>query len=297
MRACVWLRAPDGQELALGSGDVIGRAWSAALRIDDPRVSEAHALVSLRGDRLKLLSLRGRFVVQGEPRTEHVLAPGQTVDLSPDTRLEVLDVFLPSFVVALEGEGLPASALHGSAALAFRSEPMLVKASAPDAAAWFWPGPDGMRVRLPGEGARALALGEDVAVQGRTFRLVSIPLSGYEATMDRSTVRSSLQIVVRYETAHIHRADGVTGVLDGIQARLLSELVAFGVPVAWAVLAGQVWKDSDDPFVLRKRLDGALWRLRRSLRSAGLRDDLVRPNGQGQFEVFLLPGDTVREEQ
>lgn len=297
MRACVWLRGPDGEEIALGSGDVIGRAWSASLRVDDPRVSEAHALVSLRGDRLKLLSLRGRFVVAGEALTEHDLAAGQIVELSPDSRLEVLDVLLPPVVMALEGDGLAATAVHGSAALVVRSVPMLVHATASDAQAWLWPGPDGMRVRLPGEEPRTLAVGEELVVVGRTFRLVAIPLAGHAATVDRSAARLTLQVVVRYETAHLHRSDGVTGVLDGVQARLLSELVSFDCPVAWKVLAEQLWKDSDDPLVLRKRLDGALWRLRRSLRSAGLRDDLVRPNGQGQFEVFLMPGDRVREEQ
>jgi len=30
-------------QASLGSGDIVGRAWSAAPRIDDPRVSEAHA--------------------------------------------------------------------------------------------------------------------------------------------------------------------------------------------------------------------------------------------------------------
>lgn len=297
MRACVWFRAPDGREVALGSGDIVGRAWSASLRVDDPRVSEAHALVSLRGSGLRLLSLRGRFVVGGEARTELDLAPGQTVALSPDSSLEVLDVFLPTTVVALAGEGLASTALHGSAALVFRPEPRLAHATASDAAAWFWPGDDGMQVRLPGGEAVPLAVGETVEVAGRTFTLTEIPLSGYEATVDRSAARSTLEIVVRWETAHIHRGDGTSGVLDGVQAKILSELVSFSCPVAWQTLAGQIWSDTDDPFVLRKRLDSAMWRLRRSLRNAGLRDDLVRPNGQGQFEVFLLPGDRVREDQ
>ena len=41
--------------------------WSAALHLDDPRVSEAHAMVSIRGSELKLLALRGRFQIDGLP--------------------------------------------------------------------------------------------------------------------------------------------------------------------------------------------------------------------------------------
>ena len=39
------------------------------LHVDDARVSEAHALVSLRGRELQLLALRGRFAVDSTPRS------------------------------------------------------------------------------------------------------------------------------------------------------------------------------------------------------------------------------------
>jgi len=48
-RALVWIRLPDGSLVALGHGDFIGRVWTAALVLDDPRVSEGHAMISLRG--------------------------------------------------------------------------------------------------------------------------------------------------------------------------------------------------------------------------------------------------------
>ena len=44
----------------LAAGDLIGRLPSSRLRFGDARVSEAHALVSLRGSELKLLGLRER---------------------------------------------------------------------------------------------------------------------------------------------------------------------------------------------------------------------------------------------
>jgi hypothetical protein len=115
-------------------------------------------------------------------------------------------------------------------------------------------------------------------------------------TAERSAILAPLRIVARYETVHIHRRDRPTVVLDGVQARLLSELVAFAVPVPWRALADELWPGVDDALLLRKRLDGALARLRVRLGEAGLRPDLVRSNGQGQFELLLEPGDAVEDQ-
>ena len=46
----------------------------------------------------------------------------------------------------------------------------------------------------------------------------------------------------------------------------------------------------------RKSWDRALARLRERLREAGLREDLVRPDGRGNVELFLRPGDQVVDE-
>ena len=107
MRAYVRLELPDGQFAELGPGDLIGRLWSAALPLSDGRISEAHAMVSLRGQELKLLALRGRFAVQGQGLSSLVLAPGQVISMAEGLDLRVAEVFLPSKVLAIEGEGLP----------------------------------------------------------------------------------------------------------------------------------------------------------------------------------------------
>ena len=57
MLALARFRLPDGSVETLCAGDIVGRIWSAALRIDDPDISEAHALLSLRGEGLWLLAL------------------------------------------------------------------------------------------------------------------------------------------------------------------------------------------------------------------------------------------------
>lgn len=68
MRAYAKILAPDDTEWLLGPGDRIGRLASAALTIDDARVSEAHAMISLRGGELRLLGPPSRRPACAPPR-------------------------------------------------------------------------------------------------------------------------------------------------------------------------------------------------------------------------------------
>ena len=123
MRAYVRLRLPDGSSSELGHGDLIGRLWSAALSIPDARVSEAHAMVSLRGQELLLLPLRGRFAVDGQRQSSLVLAAGQRVTLAEGLDLLVEEVSLPAAVFAVEGDGLPRVVVSGVCSLLTRPRP------------------------------------------------------------------------------------------------------------------------------------------------------------------------------
>lgn len=65
MRPTLIARTLDGRRHELFPGDFIGRLDRAALRIDHPAISEAHALVSARGEALWLRQLRGRIGLEG----------------------------------------------------------------------------------------------------------------------------------------------------------------------------------------------------------------------------------------
>ena len=70
-------------------------------------------------------------------------------------------------------------------------------------------------------------------------------------------------------------------------------------PVPWEVLAGELWPELDpnlDRDRLRKNFDRVLRRLRLKLREHNLRDDLVRSDGQGNYELLLHAGDTTVDE-
>jgi len=141
------IRTRDGREVRLGHGDVIGRLWSAALSIDDPRVSEAHAMVSLRHGELHLLALRGRFSIDDKRLASLRLQRGQRIRLSRETTIEVVDVFLPRELLAIRGPGLPAQVLSGVCGLIASEPPELVSPLPEDPDAVLWHNGSGWRLR------------------------------------------------------------------------------------------------------------------------------------------------------
>lgn len=95
-------------------------------------------MVSLRGDTLKLLGLRGRCAVNGQPLSELELAPGQRIALARDLEITVSDVILPDRVLAMEAPGLGRRVLTGASSLLAGPPPSLVPGRTRDAVAWLW---------------------------------------------------------------------------------------------------------------------------------------------------------------
>lgn len=296
MQAHVRLRLPDGSPAHLGHGDLIGRLWSAALHLDDARVSEAHALVSLRGGELRLLALRGRFAVDGQPATEASLAAGQTLLLAQGLSLVVEEVVLPDRVLALEADGLARQLLSGVTAVYAGAPPRLLRGHRRDAHALVWSTGVEWRVRV-GEGpAAALAEGDAFTAGGVAFRAVGVPLAvaGPARTVARGSVQDPLTIISYFDTVHLHLEGRPTVQLRGQSARILAELVACGAPVSWQALAALLWPDRPEA-ELRRRWDVAVARLRGRLKSHGLRTDLVKASGDGLYELLLYPRDRVED--
>lgn len=295
MRAHVRFQLPDGTSVELGHGDLVGRLWSAALSLEDGRISEAHAMVSLRGQELKLLALRGRFALEGKAMTSVVLEAGQRIALAEGLELLVEEVQLPTAVLAVEGDGLPRQVLGGVASLIVRPRPELVQRFV-DAPAHIWSDGERWLLKLGGE-TRELSPGDAWEVDGRSFRAVaaSLAAAGRSATRLDGGVHRPVRVVARFDTVHVYPEGGQPLALSGRSARIVSELVAFDGPVAWQVLGRELWPDEDDDHQLRRKLDVNLSRLRKKLRDAGLRPDLVRADGFGHLELFLHEGDEVED--
>jgi pSer/pThr/pTyr-binding forkhead associated (FHA) protein len=306
VRAYARIIAPDGSTWLLGPGDLIGRVHSAALVIDDARVSEAHAMVSLRGGELKLLGLRGVFAVAGRPTNEVTLVAGMEIELAPGLPLFVEETELPDRVLALEADGLPRQVLVGTSSIMsggaeVGATPKLVGRYHDSAAAHLWSSGDAWRLRLRGGVARDLEAGDVFVVDDTRITVVAVTLAraGQQRTHIEGGLSSPIRVVANFDSVHIHqlgREQDQPLVLDGIAARIVSELVAVAGPVAWDVLAGEIWRDEVDRLQLRRKWDVSLARLRRKLREGRVRPDLVRAGGTGHVELMLYAGDVVDDQ-
>lgn len=297
MDAFVRLRLPDGQIVEARPGDFVGRLPSAAVRLNDPRVSEAHALVSLRARTLRLLALRGRFAVHGVPMNEVTLEVGTTIQLAPDLPLTVVAVALPDAVLGVEGDGIPRQVLSPVTSLRLGgTAPELIPGFQPDADAIIWSGGDGFLFRARGQLERPIVEGTRVTLDDLELRFVAIPLTSAEvAATQRDDLDLPLTLVVRYDSVHVHRGKTVVSI-DGMPARVVTELAQIGVPVEWRTLARLLWPGEDEDTSLRARFDRTMTRLRKRLIEIGLRKDLVRTDGGGRFELLLGPDDRVRDD-
>ncbi len=292
-RAYASFRLPDGTCRSLAAGDLVGRLWSAALQIDDPRVSEAHAMLSLRGGDLWLLALRRRLAVGGVSVAEVRLAVGQRIALAQGLELVVEAVELPEQALAIEGPGLPTTALPGVCSLRARPQVQLFARLEPGAPCTIWDTCDGWRRAQDGV-TTALAAGDSWEVEGVRFTAVSMQLGGGPSpTLVTGGIDPPLHIVTAWDTAQVQAGDNPPITFSGVHARILSELAAVGGPAGWEVVAREVWPDEDDAWVLRKRWDVNLGRLRARLREGGVRTDLVRAAGTGQVELVLRRHDEL----
>lgn len=255
-------------------------------------------MVSLRGRELKLLALRGVFAIDSQPVKEVVLRAGMRFQPARGLHVEVEEVVLPDAVMALEGQGLARQVLSGANSLYTRPRPMVDSRYRLDAEAWIHSVGKGWRLTVSGQKARPLQVGESFEVSGVRFSTTALPLdrAASPSTMSEDRLLQPLVIVARFDTAHIRQGGELKLALDGIGARIVSELVAFDGPVAWYVIAGEIWKDQDNRTLLRRRWDIALARLRRKFRGAHVRANLVRSGGKGMVELMLNDGDRIDDQ-
>lgn len=265
--------------------------------LDDARISEAHAMVSLRERELRLIALRGGLALDGRPVNEVALQAGVEIVLARGLSIVTESVHLPGFVLGLEGASLVRQALPPVASLIVKAGVRLIAGYAEHAAAWIWCTGASWRLRMAGEAARTLEPGETIVLGNEVVHAIAIPLhaAGQAPTRAGGGVEAPLRIAACFDTVHVHREGASVLVLGGVQARIVSELVALGGPAHWTLLAGLLWPKDADPDTVRSRFDVTLSRLRRKLRDARVRTDLVHTDGAGQVELLLYPHDVVED--
>lgn len=299
MSAFVELRAPSGETFIVGPGAIVGRSFAADVKLDDGRVSEAHALVSLRGGEWVLFALRGRLRVGGRDVPRVVLQPGLDIELAAGVSLIVGRVRLPATVLALEGQGVPRQVLTGVVSICVQPQLHVVSGVHPSAETIVFS--DGLHWFARGKtGApRRLRAGEALTSSAGPLQIVELELAAAE-TPETGPVESTarLKIVSQGPTVQIWRSTEATPcVLSGQPAVLLSSLLAHGGPLRWERAAQTLWEEEEADEVVRHRLDVVLGKLRRRLEDAGVRRDLVTSHHNGYLELVLYPGDQAHDRQ
>ena len=293
-------RVETSQRWRLSPGSFIGRMPSAALRLDEPSVSEAHALVSLRGEHLRVLALRGAIEVEGRPEDDLELTVGLEMRLAAGVTLRVLELRLPATVVALRDPEGNLYELHAPTYSVF-IEPVLdlVPGLHAGASATLWSDGEGWWVRVGRDKARRLRAGATLSPPLGQMKVVDEPIQTLAVASTVAGVRGGLMLVARHTNCHIRRTKRRTVVIDGQPGRVLSELVCMGAPAEWTVLARELWPEVDAGLErdrLRRSFDRVIRRLRLKLREHGVRGDLVRTDGQGNYELTLQLGDRAVDE-
>ncbi len=298
------LRGPSGHICRVFPGGILGRLVTADFQVSDPKISEAHALLSLRDGVLKLLALRGQISLGAGAVAEIVLAVGQQIFLTDTLSLRVERVELPPWTLVLFGVNDQPQDLSApiSSIIADPREPARLRLRASfvkGALAYIWHNGETLCIQIGARGPEELDPGARFQLNGSELYVTCVPRTGAPNSTSgpfQEPRNAALRIVARLYTVHIHRLNCEPCVLSGKGAQIISELVLFGgKPTPWEVVAREVWGNLERES-LRPAWDQARLRLRRHLRSAGIRDSLVRADGAGQIELVILPGDTVVNE-
>ena len=293
----------NGSRTTVYPGDLIGRLATADLVIADPRISEAHALVSLRNRSLRLLALRGSLTTDGREVDAVTLGHNLRVELADGLFITVESVELPTHSLVLLGTSQGPVELGASTYSLLLTDCAgaqtlrLVAGREPDAAGHLWYSGARLWIRLRDQDAEPIQTGAKWMIEGCALRVIQVPLDGIDDTMTETNgpTQASLVIVARYTTVHVQR-DAQTSVITGKPANLVSELVRFGgKPIPWETLAHQIW-GARDRELLRDNFDATRSRLRRQLRDLQIREDLVALDGSGNVELVLYPGDRMIDE-
>lgn len=284
---------PDGRVAVVPAGAILGRLATATLRFDDARVSEAHALVSLRGGLLWILALRGPLEVDGKLVREAPLLRGAHVGLVEGLTLVVESIEVPTDVMVLELGGAYQPLVGEVMSLVDAAGPKLVPRFVEGALLRVWTSGIGWRGQVAGGRAFDVRPGTAITVAGAAavFRAVAPSVLAAGTTMGAG-FHVPLAVRTTLDELRVEAAGRPALFLGGLPARIVRELADYREPVPWMDVA-RVVLGPDDEVGLRTRWDRNLKTLRRKLEEHGYRNDLVRSDGHGKVSLALGPEDRL----
>lgn len=278
---------PNRQPCWLSPGAIIGRLATAELQLTDPRVSEAHALVSLRGGRVVLLALRRGFRVGGHDKSSAELVPGLKIELASNLWLEVAKVELPREVLRVDG--LPAGSLVLSAQVysllvrqgRLEAEPTFVG----DAAAHLWSAGGEWFWKHGEQPAVEVHDGSGVDVEGNALTFVASSVDTLFVAQTEQAASSSVHLLL-YKNYLVLEYTGRRVRFGGRLGEVLRMMHQYDRPVDWTELARRIWPDAE-PKARRQSWDRATYRIRKMLREADFPTHVLDNDRFGNFQLRL----------
>lgn len=283
------LRTSDGMEHVLMPGDLIGRLWSAAVYIPDPRVSECHGALSIVDGVPTLVGLRGRFRVDGHVLRDVALVAGTVLFLAPGVSVAVVSVTMPTEELELQVGDAPPRPVRRVTTLAGRPPVWLDSPIETATGTTVWPS-GSTWMRTSNEGPVPVVNGSSWSAGG-----VSIRAAVVGANANPCARRAEVSHHVEVDGSRVRlRVDADTVVFRGRQARLLIELIAIRQPVYWWEVARILWGEGSE-VELRPRWDMLLSRVRARIGSIGGNKGLVHSDGGGLIQLLLAGTDRVSD--
>lgn len=284
----------SGQRTTLGPGDFIGRSEVAALCLDDPRISEAHAMLSLRDRHLQLIALRGRFRHEGKVLTEMRLTQGVEVELAHDVTLVCEHVEMPRALLGLLIDGELEITLTHTMTLYADGVATIKRGYASDGDAIFWSNGSSWRMRTGDAPARTIRAGDRISIGQTELDVIAIPLERATHARTRDTLRAPLRFHPHRTCVEVHPEGGETMLVSGVPGKILASLLRRDLTASWQEIIADVWpEDASTLSALRRRFDAGLRRLRDHLKVVlPEHEDLIKLDGTGIVILHLSPQDS-----
>jgi hypothetical protein len=300
LRAYALFKLGVGEDvIEVAPGEFIGRSDLATVCVDDPRVSEAHAMVSLRGHSLKLLALRGRFMVDGKVSSEVSLGQGVEIELARGLKLQCLGVSLPSALPGVEIDGMPPFLLTGTMTFYLETPIRVTNGFDPRGDMIFWAVGNRWRASIGREPAREVAIGDRIEHNGVTLQITSHPIQNASQTATKMSLRLPMTLYNLRSAVRIEREGEPPLLVSGIPGKIFAALLGNEQTMDWRSIAACVWPgDVSLQSALRRRFDAGLARLREKLDSLTTDgEELVRLDGAGMLTLALTAQDRIVEKE